>query len=307
MRAAFGRLAPEGRIGLAVSGGPDSFALLILADAAVPGRIAVATVDHGLRPEAAQECALVEAACTTRGIACETLSVTPAPGNLQQEARRARYAALGEWAVRRGLSAVATAHHADDQAETLLMRLNRGSGLGGLAGIRPMAMLPECAVPVIRPLLDMRRSELAGVVAEAGLSPVNDPSNVDQRFDRVRVRQALANADWLDPAGLARSAQILGDAEETLAAMADAAWQQNAEVAEGAVTVSVSQWREITLRLLERALANFGAAPARSEIANLIDRLAEDGAKANLAGVLVTRRGDRFECRPEPPRRPARK
>ena len=307
MRAAFGRLVPEGRIGLAVSGGPDSLALLILADAAVPGRIAVATVDHGLRPEAAQECVLVEAACTTRGIACETLSVTVAPGNLQQEARRARYAALGEWAVRAGLSALATAHHADDQAETLLMRLNRGSGLGGLAGIRPKAMLPECAVPVIRPLLDMRRSELAGVVAEAGLAPVNDPSNVDQRFDRVRVRQALANADWLDPAGLARSAQILGDAEETLAAMADAAWQQNAEVAEGAITVSVSQWREITLRLLERALANFGAAPARSEIANLIDRLAEDGAKANLAGVLVTRRGDRFECRPEPPRRPARK
>lgn len=304
-RAAFGRLAPEGQIGLAVSGGPDSLALLVLAAAAVPGRVAVATVDHGLRPEAARECALVEAACAARGIACETLSVTLARGNLQQEARRARYAALGEWAARLDLSAVATAHHADDQAETLLMRLNRGSGLGGLAGIRPSSLLPGCAVPIIRPLLDMRRSELARVVAQAGLIPVTDPSNVDERFDRVRVRQALASADWLDPAALARSAQLLGDAEETLAAMAEAAWQEGSAGADGSVTIPLSPWREISLRMLEQALASFGAAPSRSEIAHLLDRLTEDGAKSNLAGVMVTRRGDRLECCPEPPRRRA--
>lgn len=304
MRAALGRLAPEGRIGLAVSGGPDSLALLLLAHAAIPDRIAVATVDHGLRPEATQECALVEAACAERGIACETLRVRVALGNVQQEARRARYAALGEWAARQGLSSIATAHHADDQAETLLMRLNRGSGLGGLAGIRPSTRIAECAVPVIRPVLEFRRSELAEMVVQAGLVPASDPSNADTRFDRVRVRQALAEAEWLDPAALARSALLLGEAETTLAGMTDAAWQQGAAVADGEVAVPVSPWREINLRLLERALATLKAAAPRSEIATLLDRLTTgEGAKANLGGVLVERSAGRFVCQPEPPRR----
>lgn len=278
-------------------------ALLVLCAQAIPDRFEVATVDHGLRAEAAAECALVETTCTACGIACTTLKVALASGNLQQEARRARYAALGDWAAQRGLVALATAHHTDDQVETLLMRLNRGSGLGGLAGIRPTARVPGCAVPVIRPLLAFRRSELAEVVAAAGVQCVADPSNQDDRFDRVRVRAALAGAEWLDPALLARSASLLGEAEETLAAMADQAWIEGAMEAGANVSVPVSPWREITLRLLERALATFDRQAPRSELAALLDMLGGEGAKANLAGVLVTRRGDRFECTPEPPRR----
>lgn len=278
-------------------------ALLVLCVQAIPDRFEVATVDHGLRAEAAAECALVETTCTACGIACTTLKVALASGNLQQEARRARYAALGDWAAQRGLVALATAHHSDDQAETLLMRLNRGSGLGGLAGIRPTARLPGCTVPVIRPLLAFRRSELAEVVAAAGVQCVADPSNQDDRFDRVRVRAALAGADWLDPAMLARSASLLGEAEETLAAMADSAWQQGATVAADHVAVSLGPWREINLRLLEHALATFDRQASRSDLAALLDQLDRDGAKANLAGVLVTRRGERIECAPEPPRR----
>lgn len=282
-------------------------ALLLLCAEAIPGGFEVATVDHRLRAAAAAECALVEATCTARGIACETLEVAVAPGNVQQEARRARYAALGDWAARRGLVAIATAHHADDQAETLLMRLNRGSGPGGLAGIRPVSRVPGCAVPVIRPLLEFRRNELAAIVAAAGIRAVCDPSNLDDRFDRVRVRRALEAADWLDPAMLARSATLIGEAEDTLAAMADQAWADGIVQAEATVLVPVSAWREINLRLLERALVGLGGTPSRSELAALLDMLGSEGAKANLAGVMVTRRGERFECRPEPPRRPVRK
>src|SRR6187549_1955099 len=197
---ALARLWPEGgRLGLAVSGGPDSLAMLLLAEASIPGRFEVATVDHGLRAASAGECAMVAKICSARGIPCAILRVTLAAGNLQNEARKARYAALAAWAEHRVLSAIATAHHADDQAETLLMRLNRGSGLAGLTGVREARFMPGSAVSVIRPLLAFRRRELGELVAAAGLEPVQDPSNVDARFDRARIRGALAEADWLDP------------------------------------------------------------------------------------------------------------
>ncbi|MBO0750444.1 MAG: tRNA lysidine(34) synthetase TilS, partial [Porphyrobacter sp.] len=148
--ADLGRLWPEGgRLGLAVSGGPDSLALLLLAHATLPGQFAVATVNHGLRPEAAAECAMVERVCAARGIPCTILQVKLAAGNIQAEARATRYAALGEWAQREGLAGLATAHHADDQAETLLMRLNRASGLGGLAGVRSRGVVPGTELPLL--------------------------------------------------------------------------------------------------------------------------------------------------------------
>src|SRR5690349_11620180 len=122
-KEALERLWPEGgKLGLAVSGGPDSLAMLSLAEAIIPGLFEVATVDHGLRPESAAECAMVAQVCADRGIRCEVLQVEVGEGNVQARAREVRYEALGEWAGERDLSAVATAHHADDQAETLLMR-----------------------------------------------------------------------------------------------------------------------------------------------------------------------------------------
>ena len=105
-----------------------------------------------------------------RGIPCDVLNVTVASGNVQEAARTARYGALGEWAQASGLSALATAHHADDQAETVLMRLNRGSGVAGLAGIRKRGKVEGCEVPVIRPVLGFRRAELAQIVAAAGVA-----------------------------------------------------------------------------------------------------------------------------------------
>lgn len=294
---------PEGRVGLAVSGGADSLALLVLAQRAIPGRIEVATVDHGLRAGAAAECAMVQALCTRCAVTCRTLTVMPAPGNVQDQARQARYAALGAWAAERGLAAIATAHHADDQAETLLMRLARGSGPRGLAGIRATSRVAGCAVPVVRPLLGFRRAELAELVAAAGLTPASDPSNQDDRFERVRVRRWLQGQDWLDPAALARSAHLMGEAEDALRAIADAAWLDTAQPHEDGVIVAASPLREINLRLLERGLGELGSAAVRSDLAVLLDRLEEPPGRANLAGVLVSLAGGRFIFRREPPRR----
>ncbi|HZF46065.1 MAG TPA: tRNA lysidine(34) synthetase TilS, partial [Sphingomonadaceae bacterium] len=205
---------PEGnRLGLAVSGGPDSLALLLLARGALPDQIEVATVEHGLRPESAREAGMVAELCSAYSIPHRILTVKVARGNVQDKARAARYAALARWMGDRGLGALATAHHADDQAETLLMRLNRGSGVAGLAGVRARGVVPGTELLLLRPLLGWRRTELAGIVERWGLEPALDPSNEDPKYDRVRIREALRSADWLDVAGVAASASHLAEAE----------------------------------------------------------------------------------------------
>lgn len=285
--AALGRLWPEnGRIGLAVSGGPDSLALLLLAHAAIPGRFAVASVDHGLRAAAAGECRAVAELCVQRGIPCEILTVRTGGGNLQSAARHARYAALAVWAERDGLGAIVTAHHADDQAETLVMRLNRASGLPGLAGVRPRGVVPGTALPLLRPLLDWRRGELAAIVARAGLEPASDPSNRDERFDRVRIRAALAEADWLDPAALAQSAAHLAEADAALEWAAEREWAECVTVAGDEVRYSPKAPRAIVLRVVSRIIAHFGGEPRGTALAQLVDGLAA-GRPGNLGGVMA--------------------
>src|SRR5579862_6152007 len=129
------------RLGVAVSGGPDSTALLLLAAAAYPGMVAAATVDHRLRPESAAEAKQVAAISAWLGVPHETLVLewdVPPRANLQSRARERRYEALSRWSARHGCAWLAVAHHVDDQAETLLMRLARGSGVRGAAGVRPV-------------------------------------------------------------------------------------------------------------------------------------------------------------------------
>lgn len=216
------------RIGVALSGGPDSCALLLLAAAVAPGRTLAFTVDHGLRAEAADEARVASALCTSLGVPHDVapVSVTADGQGLQAAARDARYAALADWARRERLAAILTAHHADDQAETLLMRLARGSGLAGLAGIRAARPLlrprrdDERGPMLLRPLLAWRKAELEAIVAAAGITPARDPSNDDPRFDRTAARRLLAQADWLDPARVAAAAAHLAEAEAALAAIA---------------------------------------------------------------------------------------
>lgn len=302
-KAELERLWPEGgRLGLAVSGGPDSLAMLLLAQAAIPEQFEVATVDHGLRPESAGECAMVAEVCAARSIPCEVLRVEVEGGNLQAQARAARYSALRGWAGRRGMSAVATAHHTDDQAETLLMRLNRGSGVAGLAGVRERSETFDGAAPVVRPLLWFRREELAQVLEGAGLAPVHDPSNVDDRFDRARLRKAIAGSDWLDPLALSASASNLADADEAIDWAAHREWAEHVTDLTDSLRYRRRAPRAVAMRIAEWAILVLGGSPRGKDVARLVDGL-DFGTTGNLGGVLVTIEGEEWVFRPEPPRR----
>ena len=213
--AAIGGFEPHPFVAVAVSGGPDSLALLLLTHALLGERCVAATVDHGLRPEAADEAAWVADLCAARGIDHAILR-GPLPeraghtANVSARARALRYDLLHAHADAVGAAHIATAHHADDQVETLIMRLNRGAGVGGLAGVRAVTGR------VIRPLLGWRRAELGAIVAAAGIVAVEDPSNVSDRYDRARLRKQLAAIDWIDAARVAASASALADAEEAI-------------------------------------------------------------------------------------------
>jgi tRNA(Ile)-lysidine synthase len=288
--------APD-RIALAVSGGPDSLALLLLAQAAFPGCVHAATVDHGLRPEAAGEAAFVAGLCADLQVPHATLEAGMADQvNLQAAARERRYALLTQWAAGIGASCLFTAHHLDDQAETLVMRLLRGSGLGGLAGIRAVN---AAAVPIVRPLLAWRRAELAAIVAAAGIAAVADPSNADERFDRVRIRRRLAEAPWLDPVPLARSAGALAQAEEALEWAAERLHRERL----GGLALDPSGLpAEFRRRLLVRTLAAMGGQPPRGEAVTRLLATLEQGGTATLAGVKCSG-GAIWRFAPAPARR----
>jgi tRNA(Ile)-lysidine synthase len=302
-------IAPGLPLGVAVSGGADSLALLLLAAAARPGLIEAATVDHGLRADAAGEARMVAATCERIGIPHRILAVTaldPA-GNLQARAREARYLGLAHWAEERGLTAVATAHHADDQAETLLMRLARGSGIGGLCGVQRSRPL-SAAVMLVRPLLDWRRDDLHAIVRAAGLAPVDDPSNREERFDRTRARTLLATTDWLDPVRLAAAAANVADAEQALAWAADGLLEQRCRPDGPALLLDPAGLpRELKRRLLLAAMRKLGCAePSGPGLMAALDGL-ERGVAGTLAGLKLEPSGRLWRLAPAPPRstRPA--
>ena len=207
-------LLPDEKIGIAVSGGADSMALLSVAALCWPGQVEAATVNHRLRPGARAEAEMVAQWCAQHAVPHAILTVDEAlVGNLQASARTARYALLADWQLARGLSWLMTAHQADDQIETILLRLSRGAGVGGLASVRGRRG------SILRPLLGERRADLRKYCLSRSVPFIDDPSNEDSRFDRVRMRQALAESDFIDVSGLARSVDALADADAALAWM----------------------------------------------------------------------------------------
>ncbi len=233
---------------------------------------------------------MVAEVCAELGVPHEVLRVTVAVGNVQAEARAARYAALGEWLERHGLGALVTAHHADDQAETLIMRLNRGSGVAGLAGTRAVGRVPGGGQPLLRPLLGWRKAELAEIVAGAGIAAVQDPSNSDPRFDRARLRTALAAADWLDIEAAAASAGYLADADAALDWAAAREWQDCVSKIPMGLTYRPTAPRAIALRVLTRVVTKLdGEAPRGSAIARVFDSLL--ARQPASIGNLVARAG----------------
>lgn len=215
--------------GVAVSGGPDSMALLWLMATVLPGQVWAATVDHGLREGSDEEARMVASFCRREHIPHSTLRpAAPISGSLQAAARAERYRLLDQWRSANALDHIVTAHHADDQLETIVMRLNRSSGVGGLAAVRARNGV------VLRPMLHWRRRDLVNVALDHDLPFVDDPSNSDDRFDRARLRKALKSQTFVDPAAAARSADWLAEADEALDWAVDRAiadWPDAADIA----------------------------------------------------------------------------
>jgi tRNA(Ile)-lysidine synthase len=284
-------IARDRKIGIAVSGGPDSLALLLLAAASRPGLVEAASVDHALRPDTRAETEMVADVCGRLGVPHEVLTIEwsePPSSALQERARDARYKALAAWLRRRRLTALLTAHHADDQAETFLMRLNRGSGVRGLAGMRPTAVIPGTKLPLLRPLLRWRRSELAQICADAALEPAADPSNDDVLFERVRVRRALAQSDLFDPAAVAQSAAHLAQADEALEWMAKSLALLRVVDDAGALRIDAQGLAaELQRRLVRIAFERFHAPEPRGpDLSRAIDALA-GGRTVTLGGLKL--------------------
>lgn len=279
--ASFGKPKRSDMVGIAVSGGSDSLALLHLfaAGAAQMGFTPKAvTVDHALRPESRAEATHVGAICAGLGIAHEVLvwDHGAIAGNLQDQARRARYRLLGDWARRHKISDVMIGHTADDQAETFLMGLSRAAGLDGLTGMRPN--WTEGGVTFRRPLLGVQRAELQRYLTQKGQVWVDDPSNDNDRFARVKARQVLKA---LKPLGitvdrLTESIAHLASAQAALQRATLDAWKLYGRQEAGALHIArrdfIQLGDEIRRRLLLAAiqwLGNDTYAPRGSKIANL--------------------------------------
>lgn len=313
--ALFGALlAPFKRIVLAVSGGSDSMALMLLAQrwrasGGAPAGITidVATVDHGLRPGSDGEAAWVGERAKALGFLHATLVWSgDKPGSgLQERAREARYRLLANHAREAGQpAAVVTAHTADDQAETLIMRLGRGSGLDGLAGMaRSRPLVPDGSVRLVRPLLGLSKSFLRVLLEEAGETWLEDPSNERLNFERVRLRHAQEHlaALGLSNDKLALSAQRLMRARDALERLTEERIRALVDL-HGGIYASLDRdaWEaepeEVRVRMLTRLLDAFGGAakPAQlSQIEALVSALARGRPIAETLGGCIVSQGRR--------------
>ncbi|SEH33688.1 tRNA lysidine(34) synthetase TilS [Magnetospirillum fulvum] len=291
-----GPFEPQPRVAVAVSGGPDSLALTLLAaewTAARGGRAVALTVDHRLRPDSAAEAAQVGHWLAARGIEHRVLvreGDRPA-ADIQAQARAARHDLLGRSCAEAGILHLLLAHHREDQAETLLLRLGRGSGLDGLAAMSPQR--PTRWGQILRPLLDIPRARLRATLIKRGQPWVDDPSNADPAYARVRMRQLAPTltAEGLSPARLAATAARLGRARAMLEREVARAAVRLVELhpagfARLAAGAFATLSDEVVLRLLARLLAVVGgeALPPRH---HRLERLARALAGGGVGGLTL--------------------
>ena len=320
---------------LAVSGGPDSVALMWLAarwQRSLPRAplLTVVTVDHGLRQEAGREAREVKRLAAEFGLPHRTLrwrGAKPKTG-LPAAAREARYRLLAEAARAVGASHVLTAHTRDDQAETLLMRLLRGSGLAGLSAMAPLS--ERDGIVLARPLLDVPKSQLVATLKRAKIGFADDPTNRDSAFTRPRLRALLPllAAEGGDSRNLARLAARLARANAAVEVLADGAErflrlrdrgeapQSGARSFEAAAFAALPD--EVRLRLLLRAINALGhEGPAElgkvETLMSVLDQAIAASLRARagrqpvlkqtLAGALISLAGGRIHIAPAPARR----
>jgi tRNA(Ile)-lysidine synthase len=311
---------------LAVSGGPDSTALLVLAARwakrlkRAPKLVAV-TIDHGLRAEAAREAAVVKRLARRLGVAHRIIrwrGKKPKTG-LQEAARDARYRLLAEAAASAGYAHILTAHTLDDQAETVLFRLARGSGLMGLAGMAHVSPLPVGANRMgflLRPLLHIPKARLVATLKAAGVGYSQDPSNHDPRFTRARLRVLMPDLarEGLSAHGLSRFAARMRRADATIEFAVAAArdtlaaepWSERGPIRFDTARFA-SLPAEVALRLLGRAVAWTGSEGpvelAKLESLYAAMRHTASPLRRTLAGALITLDSDWIMIERAPPRR----
>ncbi|WP_165498275.1 tRNA lysidine(34) synthetase TilS [Siculibacillus lacustris] len=306
----FAPLRDRAGVALGVSGGADSSALLHLwarartVDPALPPAM-VLSVDHRLRAESATEAAIVAARAAALGLPHQTLAWTgPKPaGDLQASARRARRALMRDALEARGWDTLVLAHHADDQAETFLARLARGSGVVGLAAMAPLHRAE--GMWIARPFLALPKRRLTATLTAAGIDWIEDPSNADRRFDRARWRAAMPDLAALGltrerlvatARAMARAAVALDGLGEALTATAEVVHPA------GWTTLDAATWaaapEEIRLRCLSRAIARVGGGdygPRLDDVERLDAALI--GARAGGSALVRTLGGVRIELR----------
>jgi tRNA(Ile)-lysidine synthase len=304
---------------IAVSGGPDSTALLLMAaewaKRRAKTRIEAATVDHGLRPESANEATAVGEICARLGVDHRVLKWKGAKptSRLQERAREVRYRLLIDHAKAINADALMTAHHIDDQAETVLFRLLRGSGVSGLRGMEVISM--RDGMTIARPLIGLEKRDLIAFAEARGAPFIDDPSNADPRFARTRLRALLVRLgeEGLDAQALDRLARRARETEEALARLTT---EIEARIGlEGALDaralfaapIAIAQ-RILTRRIAEtggRDASRIGLEKVETLATDLRDALEERRAYgANVGGAIVrlTAKG-RLSFAPEPPRR----
>jgi tRNA(Ile)-lysidine synthase len=312
---------------LAVSGGPDSIALMVLVSRWAKTlkrkpELVVATVDHGLRAEAKREAADVAKLARKLGLKHRTLKWTgkkPSTG-LQQAARLARYRLLGDVARKAGTPFILTAHTLDDQAETVVIRMSRGSGITGLAAMARIAPLPsgEADIKLFRPLLDIPKARLIATLRAAKIPFAVDPSNRDPRFTRARLRGLMPQLaeEGLDARRLSQLAQRLKRADTAIeAAVARAHSELISDLGAPGAYDAAGFFRlpaEIALRLLGRAVTmlgdegpvELGKLEALFAALNAAQKSGTGRYRRSLAGALVTLDRAKITVERAPPRRP---
>ena len=290
--------------GLAVSGGADSMALMHLArrwqmagGKSAP-RFTVLNVDHALRLESAEEARWVASQVRTLGLEVAVLNWEAAQitSGVQERARQARYSLMAGFAHANGLDALVTAHHLDDQAETLLMRLGRGSGIDGLAGIPQMGQW--AGLKVVRPFLELSKARLVATLRTLNATWLEDPSNDDTRFERVRIRRAMDQLARLGigAEALARSAARLRRASEALEATANEFLSQSASVSDAgygqiSAQAMLSVAEDVALRAIARMIQRIGGQigpPRLVKLESLVEAVRRgDDTPRTLGGCRV--------------------
>jgi len=284
----FAPLQGEDHVGLAVSGGVDSLALMLLlakwrAMQNTPPHVMVFTVDHGLREAAKSETEFVAATAEELGFESQILKgVIENPGaRLQEKARALRYGLIGQAMEGLGIHCLMTGHHCDDQAETVLMRFSRGSGVNGLAGMATISV--RHGLFVFRPLLDLGRGQLETFVAQSGIVPIDDPSNRNMNFERVRWRQFMPalNEAGLSSEMISMSARRLRRADDALAEMTERFYEEEFVIDPFGclyfdLAALIEHPAEIGVRLLARALDDAGGLthmPSLAQVEALLENL----------------------------------